>query len=145
MKIKKSGVIIGIVAILILSSLFFFEVAANGKTEVKILSDEMSHDDYSVWVSGLAQNVAGEELRSVRIKASFFDAEDIFLGTESYTEREIPTGATFRFNITTYDIPFEDIAYYQISVDSTSSIPGFELILSIIALISLIMIVRKKG
>jgi len=35
MKIKKSGVIIGIAAILMLSSLFFFEVAANGKNKSK--------------------------------------------------------------------------------------------------------------
>jgi len=115
-----------------------------GKTKVKILSDEMGHDEYSVWVSGLAQNVAGEELRSVRIKASFFDAEDIFLGTESYTEREIPTGATFRFNITTYDIPFEDIAYYQISVDSTSSVPGFEFIPLILSIIGILFITLRK-
>jgi len=104
----------------------------------------MGHDEYSVWVSGLAQNVAGEELRSVRIKASFFDAEDIFLGTESYTEREIPTGATFRFNITTYDIPFEDIAYYQISVDSTSEIPGFEFIPLILSIIGILFITLRK-
>ena len=90
--------IIGATLVILVTSMLFTSVSANGS--INILQDSMEHNENSVWVSGLAQNTGNEDKIWVTIKVHFYDSEDILLATESDTVNDIPAGAKFRFNVT---------------------------------------------